>query len=196
MDTYRHITPDLPRSCCSFLALFCCTKHCCLKLFKGATITVLPEIFARVLFSLNFAVGVGPHKLSARIFLRTRKFDLMEFITTCRRCDFLDAVELLRCSSFSFLDKLLRVSLLRYLQPVSNKCQGPKWACLTYCTHTESTYLTAKLASSNLPFVSDQFVKRIHISFRDTKFSRCINFALTAHPRNLDARIISLIQRL
>ena len=34
--------------------------------------TVLPEIFARVLFSLNFAVGVGPCKLSARNFLRTR----------------------------------------------------------------------------------------------------------------------------
>ena len=36
--------------------------------------TVLPEIFARVLFWLNFAVGVGPRKLSARNFLRTRKF--------------------------------------------------------------------------------------------------------------------------
>ena len=36
--------------------------------------TVLPEIFTRVLFSLNFAVSVGPRKLSARNFLRTRKF--------------------------------------------------------------------------------------------------------------------------
>ena len=53
--------------------------------------TVLPEIFARVLFSLNFAVGLGPRKLSARNFLHTR-------------CDFLDAMELFLCSSFSFLD--------------------------------------------------------------------------------------------
>ena len=36
--------------------------------------TVLPEIFARVLFSLIFAVGVRPRKLSARNFLRTQKF--------------------------------------------------------------------------------------------------------------------------
>ena len=36
--------------------------------------TVLPEIFAQVLFSLNFTVGVGPHKLSVRIFLCTQKF--------------------------------------------------------------------------------------------------------------------------
>ena len=36
--------------------------------------TIIPEIFARVLFSLNFADGVGPRKLSARNFLRTRKF--------------------------------------------------------------------------------------------------------------------------
>ena len=32
--------------------------------------TILPEIFSRVLFSLNFAVGVGPRKLSLQIFLR------------------------------------------------------------------------------------------------------------------------------
>ena len=41
---------------------------------QGIEPTVLPEIFARVLFSLNFAVGVGPRKLSERNFLRTRKF--------------------------------------------------------------------------------------------------------------------------
>ena len=35
--------------------------------------TVLSEIFARVLFSLNFAVDVGPRKLSARNFLLMRK---------------------------------------------------------------------------------------------------------------------------
>ena len=34
--------------------------------------TVLPEIFARVLFSLISAVGVGPRKLSVRNFLRAR----------------------------------------------------------------------------------------------------------------------------
>ena len=42
----------------------------------------------------------------------------MEFIGTCTWCDFLDAVQLLLCSSFSFLDKLLTMSLLRYLHPV------------------------------------------------------------------------------
>ena len=36
--------------------------------------TVLSEIFVQVLFPLNFAVGVGPHKLSVRNFLRMRKF--------------------------------------------------------------------------------------------------------------------------
>ena len=90
-------------------------------------------------------------KLSARIFLHTRKFDFVEFITACMRFDFLDAVELLLCSSFSFLDKLLRMFLLRYLQPNSNK--RPKWACFAYCTHAESSYLTAKLASNDLPLV-------------------------------------------
>ena len=44
--------------------------------------TVLPEIFARVLFTLNFAVGVGPRKLSARNFLLTRNFDRVELIAT------------------------------------------------------------------------------------------------------------------
>ena len=38
--------------------------------------TVLPEIFARLLFLLNFAVGVGPRKLNTRNFLRTQKFRL------------------------------------------------------------------------------------------------------------------------
>ena len=36
--------------------------------------TVLPEMFARVLFSLNFMVGVGLRKLSVQNFLRTQKF--------------------------------------------------------------------------------------------------------------------------
>ena len=44
--------------------------------------TILPEIFTRVLFSLNFAVGVGPQKLSARIFCARENFDRMEFIAT------------------------------------------------------------------------------------------------------------------
>ena len=106
--------------------------------------TVLPEIFAAVLFSLNFLVGVGPHKLSARNFLRTQNFDHVKIIAT---------VELLLCSSFSFLDQFLTISLLWYLKPVSNKCQGTKWVCLTYCTHAESSYVAVKLASSDLPFV-------------------------------------------
>ena len=46
--------------------------------------TVLPEIFVRVLFSLNFAVGVGPQKLSARNFCARENFDRMEFIATAR----------------------------------------------------------------------------------------------------------------
>ena len=74
--------------------------------------TVLPEIFSGDLFSLNFAIGVGPSKLSEQIFLPTRNFDLLEFITTCMRCAFLDALELLLCSSLSFLDKLLKMSFL------------------------------------------------------------------------------------
>ena len=45
--------------------------------------TVLPEIFARVLFSLNLAVGVGPRKLSVRNFCTRENFDLVEFIATC-----------------------------------------------------------------------------------------------------------------
>ena len=116
--------------------------------------TILPEIFARVLFSLNFAVGVGPHKLSVQTFCICGNFDHVNFITTCTWCDFLHGVELLFCSSFSFLNKILTMSLLRYSQPASNKCQSPKWAtCLTYCTHAECSYLTAKLASSDLLFV-------------------------------------------
>ena len=109
--------------------------------------TILPEVFVRVLFSLNFAVCVGLRKL---------------------------------CSSFSFLNKLLRLFFLRYLQPVSNKRQGPKWACLTYCMHAKSSYITAKLASSDLPFVeqsairraicrssNNPFVKQILVNFRE-----------------------------
>ena len=115
--------------------------------------TVLPEIFAQVLLSFNFVVGVGLHKLSTWNFLCKRNFDRMKFIATCTRCDFLDAVELLLYSSFSFLNKLLTMPLLWYLQPASNKCQGPKWAFLTYCTHTDFSYLTIKLALSDLPFV-------------------------------------------
>ena len=38
--------------------------------------TVLPEIFARDLFSLNFTVGVGLHKLRAHNFKHMRKFSL------------------------------------------------------------------------------------------------------------------------
>ena len=44
--------------------------------------TVLPEIFARVLFSLNFTVGVGLHKLSARNFFAHENLDRVEFIAT------------------------------------------------------------------------------------------------------------------
>ena len=36
-------------------------------------VIVLREIFARVLFTLNLAVGVGPRKFSPRNFLHTRK---------------------------------------------------------------------------------------------------------------------------
>ena len=44
--------------------------------------TVLPEIFAQVLFSLNFAVCVGPRKLSARNICTHENFDRVEFIAT------------------------------------------------------------------------------------------------------------------
>ena len=46
-------------------------------------------------------------------------FNCVEFIATCMWCDFLDVVEQLVCSSFSFLDNLLMVSFHRYLQSVS-----------------------------------------------------------------------------
>ena len=115
--------------------------------------TILPEIFARVLFSLNFADGEGPRKLIARNFCTLKNFDRVEIITICTWCDFVHTVELLLCSSFSFLNKLLTTSLHRYLQPASNKRQGPEWACLTYCTQAESSYLNAKLASADLLFV-------------------------------------------
>ena len=101
----------------------------------------------------------------------SKNFDLVEFIATCAWYDSLDAVELLPCSSLCFLDKLLPMSLLRYFL-------GPKWACPTYCTHAESSYLTVKLASSDLLFSSNQFVKRILVNFRDAWFSRCINFRI------------------
>ena len=116
---------------------------------------VLPEILARILFSLNFEVGVGPRKLRARNFLPPRKFDHVEFVTTCTRLDFLHDMELLVSSSFSFLNELLMLSLLQYLQPASNKPPGSKCSCRTFCAHAESShkYVTAKLALSNLPFV-------------------------------------------
>ena len=101
----------------------------------------------------------------------------MDFIATYTWSDFLDAVELLLCSSFCFLDKLLTISFLQYLQPVSNKQQCPKWACFTYCTHAESSYLTAKhLPQAICRSLSDHYVKRILINFHDTLFSQCINF--------------------
>ena len=55
----------------SFLHLHTCI--CCTSLtIKGTS--VLFEIFMQVLFSLSFAVGIGPCKLSAQIFLCTQKF--------------------------------------------------------------------------------------------------------------------------
>ena len=51
-------------------------------LYIAIHVTVLSEIFAQVLFSLNFAVSVGPCKLSARNFLRTRKFAHLWLIFT------------------------------------------------------------------------------------------------------------------
>ena len=62
--------------------------------------TVLLEIFERVLFSLIFVVGVGPRKLSARSFLRKRKFwprriyCQLHVVWFSRRCG---AVNLLIC---------------------------------------------------------------------------------------------------
>ena len=55
----------------TFAIVLSFTKRPMFTAFFG---TVLPEIFARVLFLLYLAVGVGPRKLSARNFLRTRKF--------------------------------------------------------------------------------------------------------------------------
>ena len=128
----------------------------------------------------------------------------MEFSTTCMRCDFLDIVELLLCSSFSFLNKHLMMSLLRYLQPASNKRHGPKWACLTYCVHAESIYLTAKFASRDLPFFEQSAVRRAislsrefsltFVNFAMFKFSGVLIFAPTTHQRNLDMQTISLIR--
>ena len=62
--------------------------------------------------------------------------------------------------------------------------QGPKWACLTYCTHVESSYLTIKPASSDLPFAerSVWFVKWILVKFRNAWFSRCVNFRIYHSP--------------
>ena len=112
--------------------------------------TVVPEIFARVLVSLNFTVGVGPCKLNMRNFQRTRKFWLhgihlhLQAMWFPRHCW---AVTLL-----IFLNKLLTMSHLQYLQPASNKCQAPKWVCLIFCMHMEPSYLNAKVASSDPPF--------------------------------------------
>ena len=124
----------------------------------------------------------------------------MQFITTCTMCNCLDAVELLLCSSFSFLNKLLAMSLLWYLQPASNKHQGPKWACLTYCMHVEPSYITAKLVLSDLPFVERSACQanpcKHLLNFTTLNFWVGLIFSLTAHPRNLGLRTISLIQRL
>ena len=90
----------------------------------------------------------------------------MESIASCALCDFLEAVELLLYSSFSFLDKLLTMSVLRYLQPVSNERQDPERVCLTYCERMKFSYLTAILASSDLPFIERAFVNfRQHLIF-------------------------------
>ena len=102
-----------------------------------------------------------------------------------RRCG---AVALL-IFQFSFLDKLLTMSLLQCLQ----------WACLTYCAHAESSYLHV---AANLPRAichssSDQFFKQILVNFSDDYLRGALIWVrTTVHTRNLDARIILLIQRL
>ena len=87
--------------------------------------------------------------------------------------------------------------------PVSNKCQSPECMCFTYCTHAESSYLTVKLASSDLQFVERSAVCRaislsskFLLTFATLHFYGVLIFALIAHPQRIDAQIISLIQRL
>ena len=135
-----------------YIVSYDCIHMCILRTVRikeAITCTILPEIFSRVLFSLYFAVGAGPRKLSARIFLHTRKFlppgvyYHLHAVRFPRRCRTI--------TLFIFLlsrQAPADVSLSIH----AAKRQGPKWACLTYCMHAESSYLTAKLASSQLPF--------------------------------------------
>ena len=53
--------------------------------------TILTEIFALDVFSLNFTVGVGLGKLREQNFMRMQNFDHMEIIATCTWYDFVDA---------------------------------------------------------------------------------------------------------
>ena len=56
-----------------------------LGLFFGCKVSLgVQRILLAVLPEINFAVGVGPRKLSLRNFLRTRKVYHMEFIATAR----------------------------------------------------------------------------------------------------------------
>ena len=105
--------------------------------------TILPEIFARVLCSLNFALDVGPRKLRARNFLRTRKFWLrgihnhLHAVWFPRRCG--------------------AVTSLIFLLFLTSSWRGLSFdTCSWFQINArvpESSYLTAKLASSDLLFV-------------------------------------------
>ena len=75
-----------------------------------------------------------------------------------------------------------------------------KWACLTYCVHNCKTCLEQSAVhraichSSMISLPSES--SSIFINFATLNFRSVLIFALTAHPRNLDPRIILLIQRL
>ena len=134
--------------------------------------TVLPEIFARVLFSLNFAVGAGPCNLSLWNFCCTRKFWLCGIIASCTM----------------LARGVISYTLWSYYCAHLSPFLTSSWRCLS-CDTCSQFQINARVPSGcasntarmwslatwlqNLPraiccSLSDQFVKQILVNFRDT----------------------------
>ena len=126
-----------------------------------------------------YFVGVeGPRKLCPRISTAWNLYHLhMMWFPRC--CGAVVAY-----SSFSFVDKLLTMSILPYFGVSSGR------ASQTARTRSLATQLRSLPRAMCRP-LSDQFVKRFSLTSAILNFRGVLKFAFTAHQRNSD-----VIQRL
>ena len=109
----------------------------------------------------------------------------------------------LLCSSFFFLDKLLTCFSFDTCSQLQINARVPSERALTYmycvyncktCLDNCKTCLEQSAVRREISLPSE--ILSAFVNFATLNFHSVLIFALNAHPRNLDARIISLIQRL